>query len=162
MPMTKEQAAEFLGVSVRAVQRYAAQGKLSVSYTRGERGQIAQYDEKELDGLKEQLTQPVYPQRGVVESGSHDKPGSRAIMPVMPSSLVLSSPADPRVVMEAYRRFVPIADKLTLSLADASALAGLSRDLLRTAIKSGRLKAAKRGRGWNIKRDDLDSYIKKL
>jgi excisionase family DNA binding protein len=49
-----------------------------------------------------------------------------------------------------------------LSLSDASYLSGLSRGFLRDAIKAKRLKAAKRGRGWNIKRIDLDIYIRKL
>ena len=47
------------------------------------------------------------------------------------------------------------ADKLTLSLVEASALSGLSRGYLLGAFHAGNLKAARRGRGWNIKRADL-------
>jgi len=57
---------------------------------------------------------------------------------------------------------VAVADKLTLTLQEASSLSGFSRGWLIEAIKSRRLKAAKRGRGWNIKRSDLDSYVRKL
>jgi excisionase family DNA binding protein len=57
---------------------------------------------------------------------------------------------------------VPLADKLTLNLVEASALAGLSRGFLMDAIKGKKLKAAKRGRGWNVKRSDLDAFIAKV
>ncbi len=57
---------------------------------------------------------------------------------------------------------ISLAEKLTLSLADASLLAGLSENWLRKAIKEDKLRAAKRGRGWNIKRVDLEAYVRKL
>jgi hypothetical protein len=57
-----------------------------------------------------------------------------------------------------------IADKLTLGVADASRLSGLSKESLRTAINAGKLKAkiVAGRRGWTIKRDDLDLYVRKL
>jgi excisionase family DNA binding protein len=57
---------------------------------------------------------------------------------------------------------VPVADKLTLSLIEASQLSGLSRNHLRQAIEEKKLKARIIGRGWRVKRDDLDAYVKKL
>jgi excisionase family DNA binding protein len=57
---------------------------------------------------------------------------------------------------------VPVADKLLLKLDEASALTGLSRGILRQAIKDRKLKARIIGRGWRVKRDDLDVYVKKL
>jgi excisionase family DNA binding protein len=55
---------------------------------------------------------------------------------------------------------VPVADKLTLSLAEAAALAGYSKEFLREAIKGKHLKAARgRTRGYNIKRADLLAWI---
>jgi excisionase family DNA binding protein len=45
---------------------------------------------------------------------------------------------------------------------DARALTGLSNDYLRASIHSGKLKAKIIGRGYKVKRDDLNSYIKKL
>ncbi|HEX8651669.1 MAG TPA: ankyrin repeat domain-containing protein [Pyrinomonadaceae bacterium] len=55
-----------------------------------------------------------------------------------------------------------IAHKLMLTLAEAAALSNLSRNHLRQAIKTGTLKAQKIGRGWRIKRTDLDAYISAL
>src|SRR5262245_9384936 len=53
--MTKEEAAKFLEVSLRAVQRYVTTGKLTVSYVRGKRGKIADYDDQEVKTLKREL-----------------------------------------------------------------------------------------------------------
>ncbi len=57
---------------------------------------------------------------------------------------------------------IPVADKLTLSLVEASQLSGLSRGHLREAIEAKKLKERIIGRGWRVKRDDLDSYVAKL
>jgi excisionase family DNA binding protein len=57
---------------------------------------------------------------------------------------------------------VAIADKLLLSMAEAQALTGLSREFLKDAITSGELKAKMIGKGWRIKRSHLDEYIDKL
>src|SRR5207302_10110789 len=67
-----------------------------------------------------------------------------------------------QTMRDSDRASVPISERLTLTLDQASSLSGLSRGLLREAIHARRLKAAKRGRGWNIKRADLDVYMKKL
>jgi excisionase family DNA binding protein len=45
---------------------------------------------------------------------------------------------------------------------EAAQLSGLSRGHLREAIDAGKLKARIIGRGWRVKRDDLDAYVKKL
>jgi excisionase family DNA binding protein len=57
---------------------------------------------------------------------------------------------------------VRLTDKLTLSLTEAALLSGLSRGHLREAITEGKLKAAIIGRGWKVKREALDLYVKKL
>jgi excisionase family DNA binding protein len=49
-----------------------------------------------------------------------------------------------------------------LSIDEAAALAGLSAHHVREAIKAGALKAKIVGRGWRVKRPDLDAYVKKL
>jgi len=49
-----------------------------------------------------------------------------------------------------------------LTLADAAALSSLSENHLREAIKAKKLKGRIIGKGYKIKRVDLDAYIKKL
>ncbi|WP_338421878.1 helix-turn-helix domain-containing protein [Nostoc flagelliforme] len=47
-------------------------------------------------------------------------------------------------------------------MAEAQALTGLSREFLRDAITSGDLKAKLIGKGWRVKRKDLEEYVDKL
>jgi excisionase family DNA binding protein len=168
MFVNKQEAAAYLGVSVRALQRYSAQGKLSVTYTRGSRGQVAQFDEAELKNLKERLEQPTYPQRPMLAPPSYDKRDLQAVIPVTDSQLVTASIGDRLIAAiealkpDGHQPIIGLENKLTLKLSEAATISGLSRSYLVAAIHSKKLKAAKRGRGWNIKRTDLDSYIKKL
>lgn len=193
--MNKQEAAQFLGVSTRAIERYVAKGKLSATYIRGETGQRAIFSDEEVGQLKEELERPAYPVRPTVapkSNDSTDRPdrGDKTDRPDRLDTKKAGLPVAVSQAVEAMQRNfalldhivaieerqiaaleaikpsrdpqVPIADKLTLNLAGAAALAGLSRSYLVEAIHEGKLKAAKRGRGWNIKRADLDAFIKKL
>jgi transposase len=61
------------------------------------------------------------------------------------------------------RRSVPIELKLTFSLEEAAALSGLPETFLLKAIRNGELKASdKRSEGWNIKRWDLEDFVRGL
>lgn len=53
--MRKWEAAKFLGVSVRTLERFAADGKLNLVYKRGKTGDEAIFDEEELAELKREL-----------------------------------------------------------------------------------------------------------
>jgi excisionase family DNA binding protein len=57
---------------------------------------------------------------------------------------------------------VRVSEKILLNLFDCRLLTGLSEASLREAIKSKKLKAKIIGRGWKVKRQDLDEFIKKL
>lgn len=46
--MNKKQAAEYLGVSVRALERYVQQGKLSVRYEKGKTRPTANFNQGKL------------------------------------------------------------------------------------------------------------------
>ena len=52
--MKKKEAADYLGVSTRAIERYTSQGKLSVKYEKGKTRPITIYDPNELKKLKEE------------------------------------------------------------------------------------------------------------
>ena len=55
-----------------------------------------------------------------------------------------------------------IAQKLMLTLSEAAILSNLSRTHLRQAIHCGKLKGKIIGRGWRIKRADLEIYVRAL
>jgi hypothetical protein len=70
--MNKKQAAKFLRVSTRAIERYVAKGKLPVRYTKDKTGrQVAVFDESqvkkittELETLAHSQTTPKTPTDG--------------------------------------------------------------------------------------------------
>ncbi len=50
--MNKQEACAFLNVSERSLARYAAQGKIQVTYVKGTRGNVAVYDDADFQKLK--------------------------------------------------------------------------------------------------------------
>jgi len=53
--MNKQQAAKFLGVSVRALERYVQQGRIGVKYEKGKTRSTTNFDSSELEAFKEEL-----------------------------------------------------------------------------------------------------------
>jgi predicted site-specific integrase-resolvase len=49
--LTKQQAAEFLGVNVRTLERYTQERKIGGRYAKGKTRSVLVYDEKELQAL---------------------------------------------------------------------------------------------------------------
>lgn len=56
--MNKTEAASFLGCSVRAVERYAAAGRLTGRYERGATGKVLVFDALEVETFKAELETP--------------------------------------------------------------------------------------------------------
>lgn len=193
--MTKDEAAKLLGVSTRAIERYAKAGKLVVHYEdKPSGGQISLYNDSEVLALKEeqkkkelakanQTTNPTNTAPSSVEMSDSSLLVKQSDTLTEPLDKVSYRPLDP-IFLEVLERiakameqdkvasqnevsqaqsqsqvYVNLTDKLTLSLNESAALSGLSEYWLTKAIKSGELKAAKRGRGWNVKTADLITYI---
>ncbi|MBD2169580.1 hypothetical protein H6G04_35075 [Calothrix membranacea FACHB-236] len=57
--MNKQEAADYLGVSDRALERYVQQGKISVKYEKDKTRSTANFDPKELETFKAELEQPT-------------------------------------------------------------------------------------------------------
>jgi excisionase family DNA binding protein len=165
--MNKQDAAEFLGVSVRAVERYTQQGKLSVTYTKGRTRPIAEYRQDELDALRAEINANLYHQRPAHEkpnpANSEQAGGLVAISP----SLSLQRAASPQTI-EALGQAIADAlqgaqtPKMLLSLTDAAEVSGLSASHLLKAIHSKLLDGRKIGRGFKIRPADLHEYAKRV
>lgn len=155
--MNRRETAELLGKSERTVSEYVAAGKLKQSYRPSKTGKQAHFEESDVRQLKEELEATT--QRAVVVSGT--------------------PPADTSLRGESQERFIAALDSMfsrqtevalteldvkpILKLSEAMRLTGLPRSILLDAIKAGRLKASdKWGRGWKLKRSDLDSWIAEL
>ncbi len=161
--MNKQEACAFLSVSERSLARYAAQGKIQVTYNKGTRGNVAVYDDADLEKLKEELAAP----QAIRLASEQAIPASLAIrsMANMAEFIERLQSRDESLItslLHNQNSHVAIESKLMLSLPEATKLAGLSRNHLREAIRDHTLKAQIIGRGWKIKRSDLESYIKKL
>ncbi len=181
--ITKDQAAIILGKTTRAVERYAADpyNKLSIVYEKGRTRDVPMYDEEEVRALAERLRQPSTPAQAVITTQSDNADTTApALVAISPQTALQAalSPSDvlalgtrqastlealqaaaSSIVERLDKPSVPVADKLTLSLAEAAQLSGLSRNHLREAIGKGKLKARIIGRGWRIKRAALDAYV---
>ena len=143
--MNKKEAAEFLGRSTRLVEKYASEGQLGeVVYIRGKTGQQAEYNRDAVEKLKTKLQSP--------------DPSPAA---TSPEQLYIQSLRGllSRMNEEPRSASVRVSEKLLLNLFDCRLLTGLSDSLLRRAVKAGTLKAKIIGRGYKVKRQDLNEYI---
>ena len=170
--MNKQEAAEFLGVSVRALERYVQQGRIGVKYEKGKTRSTANFDLGELEVFKSELSQPTI--KPAVESRQNPtEPSVESDKPVLYAGEItelgdltvidkLSSIIEGLLARGETQPSVSIADKLLLTVPEAQALTGLSKDFLRDAIQDGTLKAKVIGRSWRIKRSDLEEFVAML
>ena len=168
--MNKQEAAEFLDVSVRALERYVQQGRIGGHYEKGKTRPTLVFDKAELEAFKAELEQKLY--KPTVESSNSDNPAkSDKALAKLSSD---SSSVQPEVVnfeglsailealIEHQSSSTPAYHKLLLTLAEAQELTGLSRAILRLAISQGTLKAQVIGKSWRIKYTDLERYVEEL
>lgn len=150
--MNKREAAAYLRTSERSVNRLVSSGHLSVTYRKLPNGASeAIFDEGQVKALKDSP-----PPRKNAENRSTTALARREEGRDLRE--LLASLLESRNTSPAVRP----SEKLTLTLRDAALLSGLSRGYLLEAIKAGKLRAEKRGRGWNIKRSDLEKWIESL
>jgi excisionase family DNA binding protein len=162
--LSKKEAAEHLGISQRALERYTQQGRVSVKYVKATRGRQARYDLVEINELRQQLEEPLH--RPAVET-------SLSVVPLPPErenkQVINLAPSDElvRAVVEAsnsinQNNISLIEKKLLLTLKEAQMMTGLGKATLKKAMSEGKLKAKRIGGSWRIKPDDLKSYIREL
>ncbi len=146
--MNKRETSELLGVSTRLVEKYASEGRLGeVTYVRGKTGKQADYDCEAVEKLKQVLESP-----------------DTAIATKTPDArLIVASLVEAMTSREESRSAsVRVSEKLLLAVSDCRLLTGLSEQSLREAIHAGKLKAKIIGRGYKIKRQDLDEFVEQL
>ncbi len=184
--MNKKEASAYLGISTRQVENYAKQGRLSVRKERGRTGDVAIYDDEELRQLKTELDA----KRGLVQgaivredeasadghtNGAGQASEARAIVRGSTSGLMQITPGEfidqlaaaiiARQAEQKKKHEPPIqelAAKPLLTRAEAQRYTGLSRELLREAVTSGKVKEILKGRAYRMKRSELDAYVESL
>ena len=150
--LSKKDAAAFLGVTPRAVNRYVAAGRLKVIHQPSPTGgsDLAFFDPADLEAFKNAPREPVGRDRQALV-----KPVKADLETLLQALLAPQS-------RTTKPRASDFDSQLTLSLKEAAIVARQSVESLRQAIKDGKLKAAIRGRGWNVKRSDLEEWVRKL
>ena len=182
--MNKKEAAEFLGVSEKTIERYKSAGKLSARMKRitgadGKSRQVLDFNQSDLDRLKRELSNEiVYPEVTDRHAQTETQTDTDRQTPL---DKVNSQNAEFVLVRQTQtdRQFLVLLDrlefalyqhleessrsqKLVLTIDEASAISGLPKNYIRQKIKDGQLKAQIIGRGWKVKRMDLDEFIKNL
>jgi hypothetical protein len=151
--MNKKEVSEFLGVSTRLVEKYASEGRLGeVTYVRGKTGKQAEYNKDAVEKLKSALESPD-------TSLTTTTPDARLFVAQLVEAITNRGQVN---IEEPRSASIRVSEKLLLNLNDCRLLTGLSNENLRSAIKAGTLKAKIIGRGWKVKRQDLDEFVNNL
>jgi excisionase family DNA binding protein len=170
--MNKEQAAKFLGISVRTLQRYMSGHKIGFKMRRTKTGEEAIFEKEELRRFKQEMKEVTTTVKGSVMPLSEpvsrisEAEGETEQLAIAPAALMqrfaMMLQAVQATPSAAIEPAVAIENKPLLTISEARKLTGLSDGHLREAIHAGKLKGKIIGRGYRIKRTDLDDYIKKL
>jgi predicted transcriptional regulator len=162
--MNKKEVAAFLGISTRLVEKYASEGRLGeITYVRGKTGKQAEYNQEAVQKLKTALESPD-------TSLATTTPDARLFVAQLVEAITTREQANIEAIRGLLSRnteeprsaSIRVSEKLLLNLNDCRLLTGLSDANLRDAIKAGTLKAKIIGRGWKVKRQDLDEFINNL
>jgi predicted transcriptional regulator len=146
--MNKKETAEVLGISTRLVEKYASEGRLgNVIYVRGKTGKIADYDREAVEKLKLVLESPDT----AIATKTSD---ARLIVASLVQAITSRE--------ETHTASVRVSEKLLLTVNDCRLLTGLSEQSLRDAIHDGKLKGKVIGRGYKVKKADLNLFIENL
>ncbi len=141
---TKTQAAAFLQVSEKTIERLAAKGNLRrESRKRPGVRPLVVYHPDDLQQIKDSHVPRVE-----IMAQANPQQQQAALVPradLLPSLLQTLFPSDE----------LPLRDKLFLTLKEAARFAGLPQATIRRLIHSAALPAVKAG-GWRIKRSDLE------
>jgi excisionase family DNA binding protein len=171
--MTKEEAAAYLGVSSRTIERYVKDGKLTVRYEKSANGEMAIFDAEQLEEFKNNRETPrIKPAIADLESDAPSPPTTidKGLSMVVGAGIFapLTSAIDRLIASLTPQGSKPkltpnqLQGKLLLTLDECRVLTGLSRETLRQAIKEGNLPAQIIGKSWRVKAKDLENYIERL
>ena len=182
--MNKKEAAEFLKVSEKTVERYKSAGKLSARMIRttgddGKARQVLDFKEAELQRLKEELSgEKLFPiitdghAQTKTQTDTDRQTQLDRLTIANEESLILGQTQTVTVIQAIFEKIETVLDKqmqasdraqkLMLSIPEASAISGLPKSFIRQSIKDGNLKSVVIGRTYKIKRTDLDSFVRDL
>jgi excisionase family DNA binding protein len=184
--LDKRQAAEYLGVTTRTLERHVKEGKLSVRYENSQFGEVALFDPEELEAFKEgKQTTRIKPAVEPERSAQTDRPTPQSQIARSPQTQTERYNPQSESTYGLATLIAPLAglfgnltrainnhgsrvtttelrSKLLLTLDEAQTITGLSREILQDAIKNGELPSKIMGKSYRIKQKDLERYIDEL
>jgi excisionase family DNA binding protein len=160
--MNKDEAAAYLGISTRTLGRYVNKGALQVKYEGAKTRPIAVYEQEDLDALKAELETPLIKPKitanEIVPVNDNEQRSDMSLTVQHP----LADFENPLDKLVSSLSVLSVANKLLLTLPEVQALTGLSRGILKEAIKAGELKAKIIGKSYRCKRQDVEAFINRL
>jgi excisionase family DNA binding protein len=183
--MNKKEAAEFLKVSEKTIERYKSAGKLSARMIRttgddGKTRQVLDFKDTELQKLKEELSgEIVFPMvtDGQAQTKTQTDTDRQTQLDRLnianAESLTLGQTQTANLFEVIFKSLETISErqietsnrfqKLMLTVDEAAAVCGLPKAFINRAIKKdATLKATKIGGRYRIKRQDLNEFINSL
>jgi excisionase family DNA binding protein len=182
--MNKKEAAVFLQVSEKTIERYKSAGKLSAKMKRitgddGKARQVLDFSETELQRFKQELSGeiifPIITDRHAQTKTQTDTDRQTQLDRLNianEESLIVGQTQTVTAIQAIFNQIETVfnkqmqasdrAQKLTLSIPEASIISGLPKSFIRQSIKDGNLKAVVIGRTYKIKRTDLYSFVQDL
>jgi excisionase family DNA binding protein len=183
--MNKKEAAEFLGVSEKTVERYKSAGKLSARLKRivgadGKSRKVLDFNQSDLDRLKRELSgNVVFPEltdrhpQTETQTDTDRQTQLDNVNLVGNGVSILGQTQTANLFEVIFKTLETISErqievsnrfqKLILTVDEAAAVCGLPKAFIDRAIKKdASLKATKIGGRYRIKRQDLDEFINNL
>jgi hypothetical protein len=166
--MKKADAAKFLDVSEKTLERLVKNGEISSKLEKGKTRDIVIFDDEELRAFKEKRESskhrpafstddsPAQNLLSLIPTKADNLDRQNQTVSFTPMITALESLAD-------AQKLLFLQNKPTLNLSDSALVSGLSVTLLEKAVKDGRLKTFAGLRGSKvIRRADLERFISEL
>jgi excisionase family DNA binding protein len=171
--MDKKQAAEFLGCSPRQLERYVKENRIGVTMQPGRTRPTPDFDEGELRRFKEALERPVHrPAVERMEAAQGVPTQGDGVLSLLSQPSQLEALARLMQAMNEHNAVnapkasptaQDVAAKLMLTIDEAATFAGTSRGAIERAIRADELTVHSGfGRGYRLKRADLEQWIETL
>ncbi len=166
--MKKSDAAKFLDISEKTLERLVKSGEISSKLEKGKTRDIVVFDDEELKTFKEKRESAKH--RPAFSTDEASAQNSLSLIPTKADNLDRQNPTlsfTPMIAalesLAEAQRMVFLQNKPMLNMSDSALVSGLSVTFLEKAVKEGKLKTFAGLRGSKvIRRMDLERLISEL
>jgi hypothetical protein len=170
--MKKSDAAKFLDISEKTLERLVKSGEISSKLEKGKTRDVVVFDDTELKTFRERresakhrpaISTPAQNSVSLMPTNADNKDRQDQALSFTPMIRVLQSLAESQESLAEAQKLVFLQNKPMLNLSESALVSGLSVTFLERAVKDGRLKTFPGLRGSKvIRRTDLERLISEL